>query len=82
MTDSQLLPRIDENVKYLRQSFDEHKAAFEAHVKKDEQISKDFILPLWNAHQQQVGGFRFGGIIGNIVTGLVAGLGVYLGVKH
>lgn len=41
------LARIDENVKYLRESFDEHKEHFDEHVKKDERLLNEFTRPLW-----------------------------------
>jgi hypothetical protein len=53
--DEDLLARIDENVKYLRLSFDDHKKDFKEHIHHDEKIETDFIKPLWEAHNRQAG---------------------------
>lgn len=47
--------RIDENVKYLRQSFEEHQTAFKEHTQKDERIINEFVRPLWEKSLQAEG---------------------------
>ena len=58
MTDPDLLIRIDENVKYLVKARQEDKAAFDAHVLKDDKIVADYIKPLWEQRQQDIGARR------------------------
>lgn len=76
MPNDVLLARIDENVKYLRESFDEHKEAFDAHVNKDAEIVKEFIRPLWEESQQRRGMSTF-----NRVSAVIFGFFVTTGIS-
>lgn len=64
MQDPDLLIRIDENVKYLRKGFDEHKVAFVAHVEEDKKIVHEYLRPLWENHQQDIGAKKTRGLGG------------------
>lgn len=50
-----IVMEMHSDVRYLRQSFDDHKEDFKEHTRQDKQIQKDFLLPLWNAHQRSIG---------------------------
>lgn len=85
MSDAQLLARIDENVKYLRERFDDHKRAFDMHVIKDDKIVQDFIRPLWEESQQRKGGEKSNRIVafagGFFINVIIAGATAYAAVK-
>lgn len=77
--EKELLIRIDENVKYLRESLDDHREAFDDHVAADENLKKDFILPLWNESQQRQGAWSVGNFIYTFCMALVAAAAGYWG---
>ncbi len=58
MTDPDLLARIDENVKYLVKARQEDKAEFDEHVRDDKKVVNDFLRPLWEKSQQDIGAAR------------------------
>lgn len=81
----ELLIRIDENVCYLRKTLDEHQRAFKDHVDEDKRIVKDFMLPLWNAHQQELGkvsAASLGGkMLGYCIGAVIAAVTAWAAVK-
>ena len=83
--DNELLARIDENVKYLVKARQEDKEAFDEHVRKDEKIVTDYIKPLWEKSQQDIGAARqrsFGGAaIGYVINACIAGIAAIAAVK-
>lgn len=85
MTDPDLLIRIDENVKYLRKGFDDHKLAFDAHVAEDKKIVNEFLRPLWENHQQDIGASRTRGmgglLIGFCINACIAVTAAWAAVK-
>jgi hypothetical protein len=66
MPDLEMLARIDENVKYLRATVDTNYSVLKDHMAKDEQISRDFLKPLWEAHQQDIGAEKNRGVLGAV----------------
>lgn len=58
MAVEQMIARIDENVKYLIKARQEDKASFDQHVSDDKKIVNDFIRPLWEKSQQDIGAAR------------------------
>lgn len=85
MTDPELLVRIDENVKYLRGSFDEHKEQFDEHVKEDKAIIKEYLRPLWEESQQRKGAERSSKLVaffvGFIINVTIAGATAYAAIR-
>ena len=83
--DAELLARIDENVKYLVKARVEDKAAFDAHVEKDEKIVNEFIRPLWENRQQNIGAAsarNYGGqLIGYGINAIIAVTAAWAAVK-
>ena len=75
MADPDLLIRIDENVKYLVKNLEEHKVNFAAHVAHDDQVSRDFLKPLWEESQRRAGAAKLAGVLYATISGVVA-LGV------
>lgn len=79
--DSALIIEISQNVKYLRQSFDEHKLVFKEHVEHDDNIAQEYIKPLWEAHQQQKGAINAGKVMWGSIYSILALVGAYLGIR-
>lgn len=83
--DTDLLARIDENVKYLVKARQEDREAFEEHVKKDEKIVNDFIRPLWEKGQQDIGAARQRNLgsaaLGYVINACIAGIAAIAAVK-
>ena len=75
MPDSNLLIRIDENVKYLIKARAEDKAAFDAHVVHDDKVSQDYLKPLWEESQRRAGAAKLAALLYATVSGVIA-LGV------
>lgn len=48
MKDLDLLTSIHGDVQHIRKALDEH-------IEKDERNNKEFLLPMWNTHQQNIG---------------------------
>ena len=67
-----LLARIDENVKYLRQSFDDHVIEYES-------VKRDYIKPLWEERLERKGSLRFGSFIYTFIMAAIAAAAGYAG---
>lgn len=85
MVDPDMLARVDENVKYLVKARQEDKAAFDAHVQKDEKVVNEFLRPLWEERQQNIGAARArgagGAIMGYAVNAGIAMAAAWAAVK-
>jgi hypothetical protein len=73
--ETEIIARIDENVKYLRESFDEHKESFNQHVQHDNQIANDYIKPLWEERNQRIGAANYRKA-GSVVLGWAINAGI------
>lgn len=79
--DSALIIEISQNVKYLRESFDEHKSSFREHIAHDDKIVQEYIRPLWEAHQQQKGALNAGKVMWGTIYSILALIGAYAGIR-
>ncbi len=83
--DNELLARIDENVKYLVKARQEDKEAFDEHVRKDEKIVTDYIKPLWEKSQQDIGAAsqrnKGSAALGYVINAVIAGVAAIAAVK-
>jgi len=68
MGDLDLLTEIHTDVKYIKETL-------EKHVKSDEELKEDYIMPMWNSHQQAKGAAKLGAVLYTVLGGLIiAGL--------
>lgn len=64
MVDLDLLTEIHTDVKYIKETL-------EKHVKSDEELKSDYIMPMWNAHQQAKGAAKLGAVIYTVIGGMI-----------
>ncbi len=76
MAELDLLTQIHENTSYIKQNL-------EKHIEECQGIRKDYIRPLWEAHQQQKGMAKLGGAIYGALGALImAAISYFTGVNH
>lgn len=64
MVDLDLLTAIHTDVKFMRQSFEDHREEFRDHVQEDKDIRNEYLKPLWESHQQNLGATKTRGVGG------------------
>lgn len=53
-----VLARIDQNVIHLKEAIEDQKEALDHHAQEDKKITEQFLRPLWEAYQQDIGAGR------------------------
>lgn len=66
MPELDLLTEIHTDVKYI-------KTTLENHITDDKKIHRDFLLPLWEQHQQRKGAAKLVGLLYTVLGGLIVG---------
>lgn len=64
MTDLDLLTEIHTKVTYIAETL-------EKHVEDDEALKEDYIMPMWNAHQQAKGAAKLGAVMYAVLGGAI-----------
>jgi len=71
MADGEVLALLD----HIKDIGERTEKKLDAHIERDERTNKEFLLPLWEAHQQRKGAAKMAGALYAGISGIVA-LGV------
>lgn len=78
MADGEVLALLD----HIKDIGERTEKKLDAHIERDEHTNKDFLLPLWEAHQQRKGAAKLGAVIYGGLSAGIALLVSWFASKH
>lgn len=79
MADAEIMALLD----HIKDVGERVEKKLDEHIERDESISKDFLLPLWNAHQQRQGAATMAAVLYGMLSGIIALVVTWFtGIKH
>lgn len=69
MPDAEIIALLD-HIKDIGERTEEK---LDQHIERDEKTNKEFLLPLWEAHQQRKGAAKLAAALYTVVGGLIVG---------
>jgi len=69
MADGEVLALLD----HIKDIGERTEKKLDAHIQRDEQTNKEFLLPLWESHQQRKGAAKLAATLYTIIGGAIVG---------
>ena len=78
MADGEVLALLD----HIKDIGERTENKLDQHIERDERTNKDFLLPLWEAHQQRKGAAKLGAVMYGGLSAVVAMAVSWFASKH
>jgi len=83
MAELDLLTEIHTDVKYIKETLADHIEDDKQNRDEAKRVNEKFLLPLWEAHQQQKGAAKMAAISYSLIGGITAwAFSYFTGINH